>query len=169
MWKAEKVYYPPAIRETTSAHSEVVRAPQETETAQSEAVQLIFTPDEPTKGGELHEATRTPRGLNPKVSQEAAKSTVSAQVSNVEEPTFLVQPLQTIFLTDVSEGPESNPAQPSQEGDASQGLEANLIWPPQEITKAKLKKWEPWPIFVFVFILVINQFPFCFEDIGVYL
>ena len=42
--------------------------------------------------------TETPRGLNPKVPQEAAKSTVSAQVSDVEELALLVQPLQTIPL-----------------------------------------------------------------------
>ena len=78
MWKAEKVYYPPAIRETTSAHSEVVRAPQETETAQSKAAQLVPTPDEPTKGEELHEATGTPGDLNLEMPQEAIKFIVSA-------------------------------------------------------------------------------------------
>ena len=37
LWKAEKVHYPPAIRETASASSEAVSAPQETEAAQPEA------------------------------------------------------------------------------------------------------------------------------------
>ena len=76
--KAEKVYYPPAIRETASASSEAVSAPQETEVAQPEAAHLILTPDESTKGGEFHEATETPGGLNPEMPQEVAKSTVSA-------------------------------------------------------------------------------------------
>ena len=90
LWKAEKVYYPPAICETASASSEAVGAPQETEAAQPEAAQLILTPDESTKGGKLHGVTETPGGLNPEVPQEAAKSTVSAQVSDAEEPALLV-------------------------------------------------------------------------------
>ena len=63
--------------------------------------------------------TETPEGLNLEVPQEAAKSTVSAQVSDAEEPTLLVQPLQTIPLADVSKGLEANPAQLPQEGDVS--------------------------------------------------
>ena len=82
LWKAEKVYYPPGICETASTNSEAVSAPQETEAAQTEVAQLVLTPDKPTKGGELHGATETPRGLNPEMPQEAAKSIVSAQVSD---------------------------------------------------------------------------------------
>ena len=107
LWKAEKVHYPPAIRETASASSEAVSAPQE-----AEAAQFVLTPDEPTNGGELHGVTETPGGLNPEVPQEAAKSTVSAQVSDAEEPALLVQPLQAIPLADVSEGLEANLARP---------------------------------------------------------
>ena len=51
--------------------------------------------------------------------QEAAKSTVNAQISSAEEPAIFVQPLQAILLADVSKGTETNPAQPSQEGDVS--------------------------------------------------
>ena len=67
LWKAEKVYYPPAIRETASASSEAVSAPQETEAAQPETAHLILTPDELTKRGELHGATETPVSLNPEM------------------------------------------------------------------------------------------------------
>ena len=74
--------------------------------------------------------TETPGGLNLEVPQEAAKSTVSAQVSDAEEPALLVQPLQAIPLVDVSKGLKANPAQPPQEGDVSQGLEANPSRPP---------------------------------------
>jgi len=116
LWKVKKVYYPPAICETASASSEAVSAPQETEAAQPEVAQLVLTSGKPTKGGELHGATGTPRGLNLEVSQEAAKSTVSAKVSDAKEPALLVQPLQAIPLADVSEGPEANPTQPPQEG-----------------------------------------------------
>lgn len=51
LWKAEKVYYPPAIRETASASSEAVSAPQEAEAARPEAAQVVPIPNEPTKGG----------------------------------------------------------------------------------------------------------------------
>ncbi|XP_050255930.1 uncharacterized protein LOC126701666 [Quercus robur] len=88
LWKAKSVFYPPAICVTAFASSKTVSAPQETE-----AAQLVLTPDEPTKGGELHGATKTPGGPNLDVSQEAAKSTVSAQVSDTEEAALLVQPL----------------------------------------------------------------------------
>ena len=72
--------------------------------------------------------------------QEAAKSTVSAQISSAEELAIFVQPLQAIPLADVSEGIEATPAQPSQEGDVSQGPEANPAQPSQEVAKTKLKK-----------------------------
>ena len=70
--------------------------------------------------------TEAPGGLNPKVPQEAATSTISAQISGAEEPAIFVQPLQAIPLADVSKGTEANPAQPSQERDVSQGFEVNL-------------------------------------------
>ena len=127
MWKAEKVYYPPAIRETTSASSEAMSALQETEAAQPEAAQLVLTPDESTKGGELRGVTEAPGGLNPEMPQEAAKSTVSAQIFDAEEPALLVQPLRAIPLANVSEGLEANPARPPQERDASQGSETNPV------------------------------------------
>ena len=51
--------------------------------------------------------------------QEAAKSTVSAQLFGAEEPAIFVQPLQAIPLADVPKGIEVDPAQRSQEGDVS--------------------------------------------------
>ena len=44
--------------------------------------------------------------------QEAAKSTVSAQISDVEETALLVQPLQAIPFADVSESLKAYPARP---------------------------------------------------------
>ena len=140
LWKAESVFYPPAIRETASASSETMSVPQEAEAAQSEVAQIIVIPDESPEGGEPHEATKAPGGLNPEMPQEAAKSTVSAQISGAEEPAIFVQPLQAIPLTDVPKGTEVNPTQPSQEGDVSQGPEANPALPSQGVAKTKLKK-----------------------------
>ena len=119
LWKAESVFYPPAICETSSASSEAMSITQEAKIAQSEAAQHIVIPGESTEGGEPHEATEAPGGLNLEVPQEAAKSTVSTQLSGAEEPAIFVQPLQAIPLADVPKGTEVNPAQPSQEGDVS--------------------------------------------------
>ena len=64
--------------------------PQEAEAAQSEAAQIIVIPGESTEGGEPHEATEVPGSLNLDMPQEAAKSTVSAQISGAEEPAIFV-------------------------------------------------------------------------------
>ena len=77
LWKAESIFYPPTIHETASVSFEAVSVPKEAEAAQSKATQLIVIPGELTEGGELHEATETPGGLNPEMPQEVAKSTVS--------------------------------------------------------------------------------------------
>ena len=140
LWKAESIYYPPAIRETASTNSKAVSTPEEAEAARPEAAQPIVIPDELTEGGETHKATKTPGGLDPKTPQEVATSSVSGQISGVEEPTLFVQPLQVIPFTDVSKGTEDNSAQPSQEGDASQGSEVNPAQPTQEVAKTQLKK-----------------------------
>ena len=128
LWKAESVFYPPAICETALASSETMGIPQEAEAAQSEAVQIIVIPGKLTEGGEPREATEAPGGLNPEMPKEVAKSTVSAQISSARESAIFVQPLQAIPLADVSKGTEANPVQPSQEGDVSQDPEANPTW-----------------------------------------
>lgn len=72
LWKAKIIFYPPAIRETASASSEVASVPKEVEAAQSEATQPIVIPDELTEGGKTHKATETPGGLNHEIPQEVA-------------------------------------------------------------------------------------------------
>ena len=121
LWKAESIFYPPAIRETASTNSKAMSAPQEAEAAQSEATQIIVTPGESTEGGEPHAATEAPGGLNSEMPQEVAPSTVSAQISCAEEPAIFVQPLQAIPLTDISQGTEADLTKPSQEGDVALG------------------------------------------------
>ena len=78
LWKAESIFYPPAIRETASVSSEAVSVPKEAEAAQSETAQPIVIPEELTEGGETHKATETPGGLDPEMSQKVSQSTVSA-------------------------------------------------------------------------------------------
>ena len=90
LWKAESVFYPPAIRETASPSSEAMSTPQETEAAQLEAAQIIVTPGESTKGGEPHAAIEAPGGLNLEMPQVVALSAVSAQISCAEKPAIFV-------------------------------------------------------------------------------
>ena len=140
LWKAESIFYPPAIRETASASSEAMSASQEAEAAQSEVAQIAVTPSESTERGEPHDATEVPGGLNPKMPKEGAEPTVSAQISGAEEPAIFIQPLQAIPLTDVPKSIETDPAQPSQEGDVSQGPETNPARPSQDAAKTRSKK-----------------------------
>ena len=116
LWKVEKVYYPPAIRETAPVSFKAESAPKEAETARPEAALAVTTPNEPVEKGELPGAIEIHGSLNPEEPQEAAKSTASAQASHAEEPTLLVQPLQTVPLSDVPKGPEVTPAQLPKEG-----------------------------------------------------
>ena len=101
LWKAESIFYPPAICETASASFEAASVPKEAEAAQLEAAQPIVIPDKLTEGGETHKAIETPGGLNPEIPQEVATSTVSAQISCADEPAIFVQPFQAIPLTNV--------------------------------------------------------------------
>ena len=107
----EKVYYPPAIRETAPVNSEAESASEEAETAWPEATLAVTTPNEPAEEGELPGVMETHRSLNPEAPQEVAESIAGAQASHAEEPALLVQPLQTVPLSDVSQGPEVTPAQ----------------------------------------------------------
>ena len=143
LWKAESIFYPPAIRETAFTSSEAMSNQHEAGVTQSEAAQIIVPPGESTEGGEPHVVTEAPGGLNPEMPQEVASSTVSAQISCAEKPAIFVQPLQAIPLTDVSQGTEADPAKPSQEGDVPQGSEANPAnpaQPSQDVAQTKLKK-----------------------------
>ena len=78
LWKAESIFYPPAIRETASASSEAMSDPHEAGAAQSEAAQIVVPPGESTEGGESHAVTEAPGGLNPEIPLKVVPSTISA-------------------------------------------------------------------------------------------
>ena len=78
LWKAESVFYPPAIRETASASSEAVSDQHEAGVTQSEAAQISVPPGESLKGGELHDVIEAPESMDPEVPKEDAEPTVSA-------------------------------------------------------------------------------------------
>ena len=107
---------------------------------QSEAAQIIVPPGESLEGGEPHDAMEAPRGMNPEMPKESVEPTVRAQIPDAEEPAILVQPLQAIPLTEVPQSIETDPAQPSQEGDVSQGPEASPALPSEDVDKTTSKK-----------------------------
>ena len=72
--------------------------------------------------------------------EEVAEPTVGAQIPVVEEPTILVQPLQAIPLPEIPKSIETDPAQPSQEGDVSLGLETSPALPSEDVDKTTLKE-----------------------------
>ena len=96
LWKAESIFYPPAICETASFSSEAMRDSQEASAAQLEAAQIIVPSGELTDEGEPFDATKAPGGLNSEMPKESAEPTVNAQIPDAKEPAILAQPLQSI-------------------------------------------------------------------------
>ena len=78
LWKAESMFYPPAIRETASASSEAVSDQHEEGVTQSEAAQIIIPHGESLEGGEPHDAMEAPGDMNLEMAKEDAEPTVRA-------------------------------------------------------------------------------------------
>ena len=78
--------------------------------------------------------------MNPEMPKEGVEPTASALIPDAEEPAILVQPLQAIPLTEIPKSIETDPAQPSQEGDVSQGPKASPALPSEDVDKTTLKK-----------------------------
>ena len=140
LWKVESIFYPPAIRETACACFEAISDQHEVGVTQSEATQVIVPPGELIEGGEPHDVTKALGGMNPEMPKEGAKPTISTLIPDTKEPTILVQPLQAIPLTEIPKSIETDPTQPSQEGDVSQGPKASLALPSEDVNKTTLKK-----------------------------
>ena len=74
------------------------------------------------------------------MSKEVAEPTVGTQIPVAEKPAILVQPLQAIPLTEVPKSIKTDLAQPSQEGDVSLGPETSPALPSEDVDKTILKK-----------------------------
>ena len=77
---------------------------------------------------------------SPEMSKEGVEPTANALIPDAEEPAILVQPLQAIPLTEIPKSIETDLAQPSQEGDVSQGPEASPALPSKDVDKMTSKK-----------------------------
>ena len=113
--------------------------------------------DEPAKESEPSGVAETSESLNPEAPQKAAKSTVEAQTTHVEEPAFHVEPLQAVPLNEGCKDLETTSTQLIEEG-----------------TKAKPKKQAIQASFCFVFFfcvvfffLFIIAIPPLFFNIGI--
>ena len=116
LWKAERVYYPPAIREDAPSSSEVRDAPEEVEAAGPKAALVITSSKEPAKESELSGVAKTNEGQNPDAPQETVGSTVDAPVSHAEGLALLIEPLRSVPLGEGSIDLETSPTQLSEAG-----------------------------------------------------
>ena len=111
LWKAERMYYPPAIREDATPISEVRDALKEVEAASLGATLGITSPKEPTKESDPSGAAGTNEGQNPDAPQEIVGSTGDAPVSHAKGPVLIVKSLQSVPLGEGSKDLETSPAQ----------------------------------------------------------
>ena len=116
LWKAECVFYPPAIREDTTPSSEVRDAPEGVEVVSPSAAPKIISPQVPAKESGPSGMARADEGQGPNAPKETAWSVSGSPVSHIEGPVIVVEPLQSILLAEGSKDPEASPAQPSLEG-----------------------------------------------------
>ena len=116
LWKAERVYYPPAIREDATPSSKVRDALEEVEATGPGAALAITSSKEPAKESDPSGVVETNEGQNPVAPQETVGSTGDASVSHAEGPVLLVEPLQLVPLGDGSKDLETSSTQSSEVG-----------------------------------------------------
>ena len=93
LWKAERVYYPPAIKEDATPSFEVRDAPKEVEAYSPRAVLTITSLEVPAKESGPSGAVGTNEGQKPNAPKETIGSIGDAPVSHVEGPIIIVEPL----------------------------------------------------------------------------
>ena len=98
LWRVEKVYYPPAIKEIAPSNSEAGGVPEEAEATGIVVVVATPAPDEPTKESEPFGAAVTSESLSLEAPPRAAESIAEAYAPHAEEPALLVEPLQAVPL-----------------------------------------------------------------------
>ena len=109
LWKAELVYYPPAIKEDAPSNSEVRDALEEVEAVDPDAALAITSSKKPAKESDPSGAVETNEGQNPDAPQETIGSTGDALVSLTEGPVLFVEPLQSVPLSEGFKDLETSP------------------------------------------------------------
>ena len=116
LWKAECVFYPPTIREDATPSFEIWDAPEKVEVANPGATLVITSPEVPAKESGPFGVAGTGEGQNPDTPKEIVWSVGDDPVSHIEGPVIVVDPLQSVPLSEGSKDPTISPTQPSQEG-----------------------------------------------------
>ena len=140
LWKAESVFYPAAIRETTSTSSVTTDAQPEEEVTPSENLQASGSSSKAPKEGKLQDVMVISQHADPGAPTEVTEPKVGVQVSSTEKPTTLAQPPQAIPLTVVPQSTSASPAQPSPEGTVIPGIEADPVPISQDVTDKQAEK-----------------------------
>ena len=117
------MFYPPTIREDATPSSEVRDAPEGVEVASPGATPEIISPQVPAKESGPSRTVGTNEGQDPDTPKETVGSVNGNPVSHIEGSVIVVEPLQSVPLTEGSKDPDTSPAQPSQEGVKDKSME----------------------------------------------
>ena len=140
LWKAESIFYPAAIRETTSTSPAATDDQPEEEITPSENLQASGSSSKAPKEGQLQDVIVISQHADPEAPSEATEPLVGIQVSSTEEPAALTQPPQATLPTVVPQSTSTGPAQPSPEGIIIPGIEADPVPISQDVTDKKAEK-----------------------------
>ena len=110
------MFYPLAIREDATPSFEVQDALEEVEVTSPGVALEITSPEVPAKESSPSGAAGTGEGQNPDTPKETVGSVGDDPVSHIEGSVIVVDPLQSVPLSEGSKDPEISLAQPSQEG-----------------------------------------------------
>ena len=102
LWKAECVFYPPAIREDAAPSSEAQDAPEGVEVASPNAAPEKISPPVPAKENGPSGMAGADEGQGLDAPKETAGSVSGGPVSHIEGPVIVVEPLQSVLLAEGS-------------------------------------------------------------------
>ena len=140
LWKAESIFYPAAIRETTSTSSVTMNDQLDEEVTPSGNLQASGSSSKAPKEGKLQDVTVISPRADPGASTEVTEPKVGPQVPSTEEPAILAQPPQAIPLTVVPQSTGADPVQPSPGGTVIPGIEADPVPISPDATNKKAEK-----------------------------
>ena len=104
------MFYPATIREDATPSFEVRDAPEEVEAASPSTALAIPSPEVPAKESGPSRAAGTEKGQNPDTPKETVGSVGDDPISHIEGPVIVVDPLQSIPLSERFKDPEISPA-----------------------------------------------------------
>ena len=110
------MFYPHAIREDATPSFEIWDALEEVEVASPGATLVIISPEVPAKESGPSGAAGTDEGQKLGTPKETVGSVGDDPISHIEGPVIVIEPFQSVPLSEGSKDLEITHAQPSQEG-----------------------------------------------------